>query len=82
MVTQTPGHITRLRQLVFAAMMSLVTVNIVCLALLWRQGIQGQQFWDKWQSGLLFAWPVVFASILLIAPVLMRLTHWMIKSSD
>ena len=66
-------HNRTLKKGLFAALMSLVTVNIVCLAILLINHVASHQFFDKWLQSVLLAWPIVFVCILLIAPLLLRL---------
>jgi Protein of unknown function (DUF2798) len=66
-------HRRTLKKGLFAALMSLVTVNIVCLAILLINHVASSQFFDKWLHSFLVAWPIVFVCILLIAPLLLRL---------
>ncbi|MDP8567400.1 DUF2798 domain-containing protein [Methylophilus aquaticus] len=65
-------HLRILKKGLFAALMSLVTVNIVCLAILLNNHVASSQFFDKWLHSLLIAWPTAFVCILLIAPLLLR----------
>ena len=67
------------RKLLFAALMSLVTVNIVSLSILLIHHVPKALLFEKWLTSITVAWPIVFISILLIAPCLVRLTEWLVK---
>jgi CBS domain containing-hemolysin-like protein len=70
------------RQLLFALLMSLVTVNIVSIAILLIHGVPLALLFEKWLTSIAVAWPIVFISILLVAPWLLRLTERLIKDHD
>ncbi len=67
------------RKLVFAMLMSLVTVNIVSLSILLMHRVPTALLLEKWLTSISVAWPIVFVSILIIAPHLLRLTEYLIK---
>lgn len=79
MVNSTNKGVVLKRKLVFALLMSLVTVNIVSLSILLINHVPTVVFFQKWLTSISVAWPIVFISILLIAPSLLRLTEWLIK---
>jgi hypothetical protein len=70
------------RQLLFALLMSLVTVNIVSISILLIHGVPLALLFEKWLTSIAVAWPIVFVSILLVAPWLLRLTERLIKDHD
>jgi hypothetical protein len=70
------------RRLLFAGLMSLVTVNIVSLSILLMHHVPIGLLFDRWLSSIIVAWPIVFISILLIAPRLLRLTEWLVKEHE
>lgn len=74
-----PQQVARKRKWVFATLMSLVTVNIVIISILILHQVPASQLFDQWLSSFTLAWPIVFISILLFAPVLMRVSAWLIK---
>ncbi len=69
------------RKLLFAMMMSLVTVNIVSLSILCMHHVPMDLLFEKWLTSISIAWPIVFISILLVAPSLLRLTEWLVKET-
>lgn len=69
-------------RVVFAALMSLVTVNIVSGTILLAHRVPTSQLLEKWLSSVSIAWPIVLMSILLFAPVLVRLTAWIVKQTS
>jgi hypothetical protein len=81
MVNSTNKRVALKRKLLFAMLMSLVTVNIVSLSILSRQPVPMDRLLEKWLTSITVAWPIVFISILLIAPTLLRLTEWLIKDN-
>lgn len=82
MVRRIDSRLALKRRLVFAALMSLVTVNIVSMSILLIHHVPGSQLFDKWRSSMVVAWPIVFISILAIAPVLLRMTEWLINDKQ
>ena len=79
MVNSANKRVAFKRKLVFAMLMSLVTVNIVSVSILLINHVPTVVFFQKWLTSISVAWPIVFISILLIAPSLLRLTEWLIK---
>jgi len=79
MVNSANKRVAFKRKLVFALLMSLVTVNIVSVSILLINHVPTVVFFQKWLTSISVAWPIVFISILLIAPSLLRLTEWLIK---
>lgn len=61
------------RTLVFAVLMSCSTAMLVSAALLALHGVSSQNFVESLIKSVLLAWPLVFISILTIAPLLNRL---------
>lgn len=82
MVNSTDKRVALKRKLVFALLMSLVTVNIVTLSILLINHVPTTILLKKWLTSISVAWPIVFISILLIAPSLLRLTEWLIKDQS
>lgn len=70
------------RQLLFALLMSLVTVNIVSISILLIHSVPLALLFEKWLTSIAVAWPIVFISILLVAPWLLRLTERLVKDHD
>jgi hypothetical protein len=81
MVNSTNKRVALKRKLLFTMLMSLVTVNIVSLSILWIQHAPMDRLLEKWLASLTIAWPIVFISIVLVAPYLLRLTEWLIKET-
>lgn len=79
MVNSANKRVAFKRKLVFALLMSLVTVNIVSVSILLINHVPTVVFFQKWLTSISVAWPIVFISILLIAPSLLRLTEWLVK---
>lgn len=81
MVNSSNKRVALKRKLVFAMLMSLVTVNIVSLSILWLQHVPMDRLLEKWLTSISIAWPMVFIIILLIAPILLRFTEWLVKET-
>lgn len=81
MVNSANKRVALKRKLLFAMLMSLVTVNIVSLSILWLNHVPMEQLFERWLTSISVAWPVVFISILLVAPSLLRLTEWLVKEN-
>lgn len=81
MVNSTNKRVALKRKLLFAMLMSLVTVNIVSLSILSMQPVPMDRLLEKWLTSIIVAWPIVFICILLIASSLLRLTEWLIKDN-
>ncbi|KQT37840.1 DUF2798 domain-containing protein [Methylophilus sp. Leaf414] len=79
MVNSTNKRVAFKRKLLFAALMSLVTVNIVSVSILLINHVPRALLLDKWLTSITVAWPIVFVSILMVAPWLLRLTEWLVK---
>lgn len=79
MVNNAHNGVALKRKLLFALLMSLITVNIVSLSILLINHVPATVFLEKWLTSISVAWPIVFISILLIAPSLIRLTEWLVK---
>lgn len=69
-----------LRTLAFAGLMSLSTAMLVSATLLALHGASSAGFVADWIKSILLAWPLVFASILTIAPIINRLLDWLFKA--
>ncbi|MGQ3089842.1 MAG: DUF2798 domain-containing protein [Methylophilus sp.] len=82
MVSSSKSRLALKRQLLFALLMSLVTVNIVSIAILLIHGVPLALLFEKWLTSIVVAWPIVFISILLVAPHLLRLTERLVKDHD
>ncbi|MFD0913080.1 DUF2798 domain-containing protein [Methylophilus luteus] len=82
MVSSSKSRLALKRQLLFALLMSLVTVNIVSIAILLIHGVPLALLFEKWLTSIVVAWPIVFISILLVAPWLLRLTERLVKDHD
>ena len=81
MVNSPNKRVALKRKLVFATLMSLVTVNIVTFSILLLNHVPAAHFLEKWLTSISIAWPIVLISILLLAPALLRLTEWLIKEN-
>ncbi|KQT43581.1 MULTISPECIES: DUF2798 domain-containing protein [unclassified Methylophilus] len=79
MVNSTNKRVAFKRKLLFAALMSLVTVNIVSISILLINHVPRALLLEKWLTSITVAWPIVFVSILMVAPWLLRLTEWLVK---
>ena len=79
MVNSTNKRVAFKRKLLFAALMSLVTVNIVSISILLINHVPRAWSFAKWLTSITVAWPIVFVSILIVAPWLLRLTEWLVK---
>ncbi|HSI46601.1 MAG TPA: DUF2798 domain-containing protein [Methylophilus sp.] len=82
MVISTNERVAFKRQLLFAALMSLVTVNIVSISILLINHVPKAQLLEKWLTSIIVAWPIVFLSILMVAPRLLRLVERLVKDHD
>lgn len=82
MVSSSKSRLAMKRQLLFALLMSLVTVNIVSISILLIHGVPLALLFEKWLTSIVVAWPIVFISILLVAPWLLRLTERLVKDHD
>ena len=81
MVNSSNKRVALKRKLLFALLISLVTVNIVSLSILLINHVPTVVFFEKWLTSISVAWPIVFISILLIAPWLLRLTEWIVQET-
>jgi len=63
---------SKLRLIVFAVLMSCSTAMIVSSAILYIHGVSAENFFGSWLKSISLAWPLVFVSILTIAPLLNR----------
>lgn len=61
------------RSLIFAGLMSCSTAMLVSAAILILNGVSSENFFASWLKSILLAWPLVFVSILIIAPLINRL---------
>lgn len=62
-----------IRSLIFAGLMSCFTVMLVSAAILILHGVSSESFLANWMKSILLTWPLVFVSILTIAPLINRL---------
>lgn len=62
-----------LRSLAFAGLMSWSTAMLVSAAILWLHGVSNDDFLAGWLQSVMLAWPLVFVSIVTIAPLINRL---------
>jgi hypothetical protein len=53
--------------------MSFITSTLVSACLTLMRGVGEGQFMSSWVRALAFAWPLVFLSILIIAPLVNRM---------
>lgn len=60
-------------RLIFALLMSFSTAFIVSLAMTIIHQVQIAYFLGVWLTSLIIAWPLVFITILLIAPIIQKL---------
>lgn len=58
------------RSLAFAGLMSCSTAMLVSAAILLLHGVSNEDFLAAWLKSVLLAWPLVFVSILTIAPLI------------
>ncbi len=79
MVNSTNKRVAFKRKLLFAALMSLVTVNIVSISILLINHVPKTVLFEKWLTSITVAWPLVFVIILIVAPGLLWLTEWLVK---
>lgn len=70
---------SKLRLLVFAALMSFSTALIVSAAIIFINGVSSDNFFARWLKAVSLAWPLVFLSILTIAPMINRLIDKIFK---
>jgi len=66
-------HAKLVRSLAFAGLMSCSTAMLVSAAILLLHGVSNEDFLAGWLKSVLLAWPLVFVSILTIAPLINRL---------
>ncbi|WP_334108552.1 DUF2798 domain-containing protein [Methylobacillus sp.] len=59
--------------------MSAVTSLIVSAVILALRGVPALLFLHQWARAFITAWPVVFLSIILIAPRIDRLLDWVVE---
>jgi hypothetical protein len=69
----------RFERLLFAIMMSLCTALIVSGAVVYMHGVPTSQFINVWMVSFLTAWPIVFLSILILAPQISRLLNILLE---
>lgn len=63
---------SQLRLIVFAVLMSCSTAMIVSAAILFIHGVSAENFLSSWLKSISLSWPLVFVSILTIAPLINR----------
>lgn len=62
-------------KVIFAFLMSFATASLVTIAHIFYKDISYELIFDTYIYAMKISWPVVFISIILIAPVLQRFTH-------
>lgn len=62
----------QVRSLTFAALMSCSTAMLVSAGILYIHGVSIENFFASWLKSVCLAWPMVFVSILTIAPLINR----------
>ena len=72
---------SRYRTLIFAFIMSLNTSLIVSGIIIAIHAENIRQFLSMWPSSFMIGWPIVFFSILLIAPQVNRLLDYLIDKN-
>ena len=75
-MVKLPGKFERL---LFAVLMSLSTALIVSGAIVYMHGVPGSAFLGVWIASFLTAWPIVFLSILLVAPQINKLLNILLE---
>ncbi|MGZ8250767.1 MAG: DUF2798 domain-containing protein [Methylophilaceae bacterium] len=75
MIKKLPG---KYRQLAFAAIMSAFTVSIVSATITLMHVSLDHQFLGVWAQAFCTAWPIVFAAILLVAPLVNKVVNIMV----
>lgn len=60
------------RSIAFAVLMSCSTAMLVSAAILYINGVSSNNFYARWLKSVSLAWPLVFVSILTIAPAINR----------
>jgi hypothetical protein len=73
------ANIQLYQRLLFALIMSILTSGIVSAVLTWINIQNSALFLHKWSYAFLLAWPLVFISILVIAPMVNRLVSYLMK---
>ena len=66
----------RYKSFVFAFIMSFNTTLIVSGVITFINVSSLAVFWNKWPSSFLIGWPIVFISILVIAPQVNKFVEW------
>ncbi|HSH86588.1 MAG: DUF2798 domain-containing protein [Methylophilus sp.] len=79
MVNSANKRVAFKRKLLFAGLMSLVTVNVVSISILLIHHVPTALLFETWLTSITVAWPIVFVSILIVAPWLLKLTEWLVK---
>lgn len=69
----------QLKSLVFAVFMSCSTAMLVSAAILYINGVPTDNFFARWLKSVSLAWPLVFVSILTIAPLINRFIDKVIR---
>lgn len=70
---------SRYRNVIFAFMMSFSTALIVSGVITFLNTATISLFLEKWPTSFLLGWPIVFLSILFIAPQVNRLVNFIVK---
>lgn len=77
MVTENRFGVT-LRALIFAVLMSSVTSILVTGFVLLINHADNASFIYKWVKAVILAWPIIFISILFVAPQINRLVDFIL----
>ncbi len=72
----------KIRTLVFAVLMSAITSTLVSSCILFAHGASGVEIFQKLRKSLLLAWPIVFISILTIAPLINKILDFVFKANN
>ena len=66
-------------KIVFALLMSFSTALVVSGFITFIHGVQKNSFTEVWLLSFLVAWPIVFLSILIVAPQIYKLLNIIVK---
>lgn len=67
---------------VFAFIMSFNTALVVSGVISFIYSPSIAVFWHKWQMAFFLGWPVVFISIMLLAPIVTKLVSLLVLETD
>ncbi|HEY0561873.1 MAG TPA: DUF2798 domain-containing protein [Methylophilus sp.] len=71
----------RFRTMTFAGVMSCCTALIVSGIIIYLRGGLTSEFVSHWLAAFTYAWPIVFVSILLIAPAVNKLLDYCVEQA-